>query len=158
MPNFDEFLKKGLAYHGFSKARKDRLKLNPVKRITYTDPDPAFSWIIDNTIRKKLSDYPQSPVFSSCFYFHGYPMALKLKASPDSDQHCGFYLTILGMEDDDFLNVFWEAKSDIFNLSGERMYTGEICSWGSRSGISNAKLFEVPEDVSHKIEVWMKFI
>ena len=157
MPGFNKFLQKGLGYHAFSQARRDQLKVKPVQRTPYKDPGPTFSWIINKNALKKLSD--SSSISSDGFWFQGYPMELELKYATDSRSY-DIYLAILDMREGSSLNICWRAKSDLFEDSFyvlRQMYTMENDQWGFdvQSKIAPS---EVPEAVSHVVDVWVKFI
>lgn len=158
MPNFNDFLLKSLAYHGFSVERQNQLKTKPVKRSPCLDNSPVYSWIIDKDERKKLSD--SSHTQSSPFWFQGYQMYLTLGYKPDSNSF-SIFMYALNIREESHLNICWTAKSNLFknrSVASSHAYTDKHSGWGRQEVKSGTELFAVAEAVSHTIDVSVKFI
>ena len=158
MPDFEKFLKKGLAYHAFSQGRRNKLIVKPTQRPSYEDLSPTFSWIIDKNLRQKLSDC--TVISSYAFWFQGYGMDLELSydSTTDSTEYV-LILFVLNTRKGGYLNISWRAESDLFNdsLSLEEMYTHEVCGWGDNVE-PKIKPSDVSEAVSHTVAVWVEFV
>ena len=63
MPGFNKYLLNGLAYHSFSKIRRDQLEPKPKKRPSAVENGPTFSWVIDEKLHEKLTTCPGVAVF-----------------------------------------------------------------------------------------------
>ncbi len=100
MPGFDEYLLKGLAYHGFSQMRREQLEPKPKKRRLFEGIAPTFSWVIDDKTKETLTKFPGKRVFSNIFWHHGYPMLLQLYYASDDLSKCKFSLKVLRMTGD----------------------------------------------------------
>ena len=157
MPGFNNLLQKGLAYNGFSQARRDQMKTKPVERSSYNDQSPTFSWIIDENVRKNLSDDPS--ISSSEFWFQGYQMQLELSHDPNKDSY-SIYLFVLNLGNESCLNISWTAKSNLFkykSLTTRSIYKGDCYGWGKPEVKRNITLFDVSEATAHKIDIYVEF-
>ena len=155
MPGYDKFLLKGLAYHGFSRNRREQLEPKPKKRRVVEDAGPTFSWVIDDKLVQELTKFPGVPVSSDIFWYHGYVMRLKLGYTQDLSI-CSFYLVIPYLADEACVYASYRAKSDLF-CSGtvlqtkSRLYTSE-----SRWGYSELPCNKVQVGQCYTIDVWVK--
>ena len=157
MQGFNNFLQKGLAYHGISMARKQQMENKPVQRPSCLDKVHTFSWIIDKDEREKLSD--SSRIQSCPYWFQGYQIQLDLHYNSDSNSF-GLYLCILNIMKESYLNISWTAQSDLFkcrSITMNELFTSRS-GWG-RPKVENGiiGLFDVSEAVSHTIDVTVKF-
>ena len=157
MQGFNNFLQKGLAYHGISMARKQQMENKPVQRPSCLDKVHTFSWIMDKDEKEKLSD--SSSIQSCPYWFQGYQIQLDLCYNSDSNSF-DLYLYILNIMKESYLNISWTAKSDLFkcrSITMNEIFTSDD-GWGHpkvKNGIIG--LFDVSEAVSHTIDVTVKF-
>ena len=153
MPEFNKYLVKGLAYHGFSEIRREQLEPKPKKRLVAEDTDPTFSWVIDEEVEKKLSHFPVNRVSSSKFWYKGYQMQLHLSYAEDLSK-CSFFLQVLNLKGNSCVCVSYKAKSVLFASwwvqIEERLYKANSMSWGKKGVIRNAA------QAGYTIEVWVK--
>ena len=155
MPGYDKFLLKGLAYHGFSRNRREQLEPKPKKRRVVEDAGPTFSWVIEDKLVQELTKFPGVPVSSDIFWYHGYAMRLKLGYTQDLSI-CSFYLVLPYLVDEACVYASYRAKSDLF-CSGtvlqtkSRLYTSE-----SRWGYSELPCNKVQVGQCYTIDVWVK--
>jgi hypothetical protein len=133
MAEFNKYLLKGLAYHGFSKIRREQLKLKPKKRPFVADADPTFSWVIDDKLEEKLTKFPGVPVYSNIFWYQGYKMKLQLGYTEDLSKF-QFYFTILDLKGEACLYASYSAQSSIFGSrkvqTRKQLFTASTSSWG----------------------------
>ena len=134
MPGFTNYLQNGLAYHGFSEMRREQLEPKPKKRPTVKVSSPTFSWVIDENLKKELSENPEENVYSETFWCQGYEMKLVLQFSKDGAK-CEFYLSVYNLKDKACLCVSYKAKSNLFRYRPtievtKRLYTGSSNCWG----------------------------
>ena len=144
MPGFNEYLLKGLAYHGFPQSRREQLEPRPKKRRSFQGAGPTFSWVIDGIAEDILTnfpEYPYYPIFSNRFWYHGYPMQLHLSYDSEDLSKCRFYLKILDMTNEACLCVSYKARSTIFASSWvkieRKLYTASGSSWGKKVTLRN---------------------
>ena len=154
MPGFTNYLQKGLAYHGFSETRREQLKPKPKKRQSLKDVGPTFSWVIDDNLAEKLSNFPGKDVVSDKFWHHGYSMDLNLSYLEDSGK-CSFYLAVLNLKGDACLCVNIKAKSSLFSprkmVSATKwLYTADDYCWGYPSLGRNQSV------KSYTIDFWVE--
>ncbi|XP_028405904.1 BTB/POZ domain-containing protein POB1-like [Dendronephthya gigantea] len=155
IPGFSKYLVKGLAYHGFSKIRRNQLDPKPKKRPALPKDDGAtFSWVIDEELQKTLSDSLGDSIYSEEFWFQGYQMQLDLSYEEDQSK-CSFYLSILNLGEESCLNVSYRAESILFAkriLSlPKTLFTDSNCDWGW----SRIKRNNVRTGTNYTIDVWV---
>ena len=153
MPGFDKYLLNGLAYHGFSNLRREKLEPRPKKRPLVKDSDPTFSWVIDDELEKKLTASPGKPFYSDTFWHQGYRMQLSLEYRNESK--CGFYVTVCDLKDKASLHVGFKAQSNLFVSKTEQMekteYTSETSGWGYETIKRNPIL----RGEGYTIDIWV---
>ena len=158
MSRFNEYLLKGLAYHGFSESRRNQLKTKPKKRPFPLQDDPTFSWVIDDKLQKKLSDSPGYSALSNEFWCQGYEMQLRLSYAEDPSK-CSFHLVIPNLKGEACLNVSYRVRSILFGSrdfqSLVKTYTVDQFSWGYRSKECNNR-FVLKN--GYTIDVWVEII
>ena len=153
MPGFTNYLQNGLAYHGFSEMRREQLEPKPKKRPTVKVSSPTFSWVIDENLKKELSENPEESVDSETFWCQGYEMQLMLQFLDDGTT-CEFYLSVNNLEDKACLCVSYKAKSNLFRYRTievtKRLYTGSSNCWGKGNIASNKNV------KGETIDVWVE--
>ena len=112
MPGLNKYLVKGLAYHAFSKTRREQLEPKPKRRPEEIEP-PTFSWLIDEGLKQRLTRSPGTIVYSSKFLYHGYSMQLRLSFAKDLNT-CSFYFAVCDLNDGARLYITYKVKSDVF--------------------------------------------
>ena len=156
MPGFNKYLQRGLAYHGFSQMRREQLEPKLKKRPFVENAGPTFSWVIDDELEEKLSNFPGKAFFSNRFWYHGYPMQLQLIYDSDDLSKCSLYLKICNMTNEACLCVSYTAKSSLFTLGtikiGRPLYSAKSSSWGKRNIGRNANRTEG----GYTIDVWVE--
>ena len=115
MPGFTKHLLKGLAYHGFSTIRQEKLQQKPKKRPYLKSIGPTYIWVIDDKLAKMLLNSPEERIISDVFFHQGYQMVLGLAYSKNLDKSI-LQLAILNLEGDEAcLSISLKAKSSIFH-------------------------------------------
>ncbi|XP_028412094.1 BTB/POZ domain-containing protein POB1-like [Dendronephthya gigantea] len=156
MRGFNSYVWNGLAYHGFSHMRREKLEDKPIERPILQEKDPTFSWKVDEELDKKLSNSRGKSSYSTMFWFKGYSMELELAYLNDS-KHCRFYLRVLHMRKGAYLNLSCTAKSNLFanrSIQIKQLFTDESNAWGYQS----LKRSTIPLGKFYTIDVWMKSV
>ena len=155
MPGFTDYLQKGLAYHSFSKMRRELLEPKPKKRPFVKATDPTFSWVIDDKLEEeKLSKFPGESIFSDVFWYQGYKMFLSLSYSEDLPE-CSFFLKVLTLKGKACLFVGFRAKSNLFGSWRTIQMTKQLYTAGSRSW-GKAKIERKQMGKGFTIDVWVE--
>ena len=154
MPGFNKYIQKGLAYHGFSKVRKEQLEPKPKKRPYVADFGPTFSWVIDNGLHKKLTASPGKFFYSDVFWYQGYKMKLKLMYM-DNLTRCGFFFTICNLKGKACLYASYRAQSSLFASrtlrTAKRCFTAPEPDWGFWNLECNIDAMEK----GYTIDIWV---
>ena len=154
MPNFNEYILKGLAYHGFSLSRREQLEPKPKERLALKAVGPTFSWVIDD-VYSRILNLCVFPVFSEIFCYQGYPMQLQLSNLKDCD-FCMVYLRVLNLTPEACLCISFKAKSNLFCSGtvklGKSLFTAKKPSWGKK-GLRRPSIQK-----GDRIDVWVEII
>ena len=155
MPGFNKHLLNGLAYHGFSQVRREQLDPKTKKRPFEADAGPTFSWVIDKKLDKKLTKFPEVPIFSNKFWYQGYAMQLQLRYKKDLSK-CGFFVTVRDLADKACLFAGFRAKSNLFASKtiqlAKRLFTVSDPIWGFAILLRN----EAQRGKGYTIDVWVE--
>ena len=157
MPEFNKYLQKGLAYHGFSQMRREQLEPKPKKRPFVENAGPTFSWVIDDKVEEKLTKFPGKSVFSNIFWYHGHPMRLHLSYDSENLNKCSFYLNTLHMKSEACLCVSYRAKSTLFargsvQTAAKRLFTASAYGWG----YDGLECNKAQKGKGYTIDVWVE--
>ena len=156
MRGFNSYVWNGLAFHGFSHLRREKLKDKPIERLISQNNDPTFSWKIDEELNRTLSNSCVESSYSTVFWFKGYSMRLELAYSSNSKQ-CSFYLHVLHLRKGACLHLSYTAKSDLFakrSFEVKHFFTDKLNSLGYKSVKRNT----IPLRQCYTIDVWVKSV
>ena len=156
-----EFLQNGFAYHAFPPSRLEDLKVKPVKRCSYHDDDPTFSWVIDQDEQRRLLTF--GATHSSCFWAMGYQMRLKLAYEETTNRYSIFLFVLNIPKSEAHVEISWRAKSNLFQernvygLQVQHRFTGSSTGYGRRYLDRNISPSLEPNTLSHTIDAWVDF-
>ena len=157
MPGFNRYLLNGLAYHSFSKIRRDQLEPKPNQRPSAEEDSPTFSWVIDEKLAEKLTGRLNYPIFSDKFWHKGYQMQLQLRYSDDLSK-CGFFFGLCHLADKACVYASYMAKSKLFSKSivsvKNHLFTGSEPDWGYKELACN----ESQRGKGCTIDIWIEIV